>query len=536
MKIKKIIASILLAFITFSISIPFVSAKENPIYRFERYGGIFTLPDNEYTFKLNDVVTYKAKLKWGQIYSLRQDWPDWVFENRFDNQTLRWYLYINTDELPKSWDIVPVFHIESSNKDNYFDNSFWLHWVGIFYDPKKKQIFAFVWNSNKNTNWESTKFILYENIDHNTPNFMMYVWASAFWQYRWSDNVPHLSYTLILFRETQAWNGIIRSWEKKEILMGFDRLKENDFGAKFFRNTFAEMQQYTLDWFSDVHPWDLCTQVFKVDTWYSSPEYADCIQKMSDQINFSYLDTWRDRYWLWINKENTNVDDWNDSQIWWVSGKFGLIKKIDMEKPQVPTCSFSDSFLWLSCLGEWLSYSFQSLIYFFVTIYNSLIDFFNAIISFVVNFFKNLFDGIKSIFGWIFETIKNYLWAFIEPFWTNIGKPVWEFFYGFFKPLWEIATGKSNFESLFWWNQAYICQKSSWFYIDTETPTAMRPAELLGFFFYLANPIPPQDWWEICTNIGVKKLKYWKSTIIDTTVFLFFITAGLWFLFYIVRE
>nr|DAR14690.1 MAG TPA: hypothetical protein [Inoviridae sp.] len=34
-----------------------------------------------------------------------------------------------------------------------------------------------------------------------------------------------------------------------------------------------------------------------------------------------------------------------------------------------------------------------------------------------------------------------------------------------------------------------------------ETPPAMKPAELMGFFLYLANPIPPQDGSQICTNI-----------------------------------
>lgn len=63
MKIKKIISIILLVFIALSNIVPFAQAKDNPIYRFERYGGLFTLPQNEYTYKLNEVVTYKAQLK-----------------------------------------------------------------------------------------------------------------------------------------------------------------------------------------------------------------------------------------------------------------------------------------------------------------------------------------------------------------------------------------------------------------------------------------------------------------------------------------
>lgn len=212
------------------------------------------------------------------------------------------------------------------------------------------------------------------------------------------------------------------------------------------------------------------------------------------------------------------------------------IPKFNMEKPKVPTCSFFDSFLGLSCLAEWINYGFSMIVWIITSVIDSIIDFLNYMIEFNFNFFNAFLDIFKKFVIWIFETMKNFIWPYIEPLWNEYAKPVWEFFYGFFKPLWELATMKTDFQTFFWGSQSYICQKSSWFYIDTETPPAMRPSELLGFFFYLANPIPPQDGVEICTNIWVKRLNYWRSTIIDTIVFLFFITAGLWFLFYIVRE
>lgn len=108
-----------------------------------------------------------------------------------------------------------------------------------------------------------------------------------------------------------------------------------------------------------------------------------------------------------------------------------------------------------------------------------MIDFFNSIISFVLNFHKNLFDGIKNIFIWIFEKIKNFIWYYLEPFWNDYLKHVYNFFYSFFNPLWEVATRKTDFQTFFWGNQNYICQKSSGFYIDTETPNSMKPSELL---------------------------------------------------------
>ena len=155
---------------------------------------------------------------------------------------------------------------------------------------------------------------------------------------------------------------------------------------------------------------------------------------------------------------------------------------------------------------------------------------------FLGNIWNWFADVIKGIFTWVFETIKNFISPFVEPLWTNILKPVYEFFYSFFEPIWRIVTGKSNYQEFLWWSNDYICKKASWFYIDIETPPAMKPAELMGFFLYLANPIPPLDGSKICTNIGVKTLNYWRSTIVDTLIFLFFIVAGLWFLFYIVRE
>lgn len=155
---------------------------------------------------------------------------------------------------------------------------------------------------------------------------------------------------------------------------------------------------------------------------------------------------------------------------------------------------------------------------------------------FLGNIWNWFADVIKGIFTWIFDTLKNFLSPFVEPIWTNILKPVYEFFYSIFEPLWRIVTLKTNFQEFMWGSNAYICQKASWFYIDIETPPAMKPAELMGFFLYLANPIPPQDGSQICTNIWVKTLNYGRSTIVDTLIFLFFIVAGLWFLFYIVRE
>lgn len=212
------------------------------------------------------------------------------------------------------------------------------------------------------------------------------------------------------------------------------------------------------------------------------------------------------------------------------------IPKFNMQKPEMPTCSFLESFLGLSCLAEWVNYGFSMIVWIITKVIDSVIDFLNYMIEFNFNFFNAFLDIFKKFIIWMFDTAKNFIWPYIQPFWNDYLKPVWDFFYGFFKPLWEVATMKTDFQTFFWGSQSYICQKSSWFYIDTETPPAMRPSELLGFFFYLANPIPPQDSAEICTNIWVKRLNYWRSTIIDTIVFLFFITAGLWFLFYIVRE
>ena len=80
-------------------------------------------------------------------------------------------------------------------------------------------------------------------------------------------------------------------------------------------------------------------------------------------------------------------------------------------------------------------------------------------------------------------------------------KPVYEFFYSIFEPVWKIVTGKVSYKEFLWGSNDYICRKASGFYIDIETPPSMKPAELMGFFLYLANPIPPLDGSPICTNI-----------------------------------
>ena len=72
-----------------------------------------------------------------------------------------------------------------------------------------------------------------------------------------------------------------------------------------------------------------------------------------------------------------------------------------MEKPQVPTCSFSDSFLGLSCLGEWMNYGFSMIVWVITSVIDAIIDFLNFIIEFCANFFNSFFEIFQKFSLWI---------------------------------------------------------------------------------------------------------------------------------------
>ena len=95
------------------------------------------------------------------------------------------------------------------------------------------------------------------------------------------------------------------------------------------------------------------------------------------------------------------------------------IPLLDNPLPVAPTCSFSDSFLGLSCLWEWIGYWFQLVKYSVFSLINTLITAVNYIFKFihfilvtaekVIDFLKNPIDKIfpKFWFSWYTDTCGN---------------------------------------------------------------------------------------------------------------------------------
>lgn len=95
------------------------------------------------------------------------------------------------------------------------------------------------------------------------------------------------------------------------------------------------------------------------------------------------------------------------------------IPLLDNPVPVAPQCSFSDSFLGLSCLWEWIGYGFQLVKYAVFSFVNTFITAFNYIFKFihfilvttekVIDFFKNPIDKIfpKFWFSWYTDTCGN---------------------------------------------------------------------------------------------------------------------------------
>lgn len=95
------------------------------------------------------------------------------------------------------------------------------------------------------------------------------------------------------------------------------------------------------------------------------------------------------------------------------------IPLLDNPVPVPPKCSFLNSFLGLSCLGEWIGYGFQLVKYSVFSLINTLITAVNYIFKFihfilvtaeeVIDFFKNPIQRIfpKFWFSWYTDTCGN---------------------------------------------------------------------------------------------------------------------------------
>ena len=163
-------------------------------------------------------------------------------------------------------------------------------------------------------------------------------------------------------------------------------------------------------------------------------------------------------------------------------------------------------------------------------------------------------SGVSSFFTWLkglisdlFTSLPNLIWDFLKSLLNSIYskfewflKPFWDYIVSFFKPLWslffDLSTWNFDWHKYLWWDQEYLCSKKSNFIIETTTWQWEKPMQSLMLFLYFINPLIISDNTNVCTNLWIQKLNYWKSTLVDVMIFNIFVAAGIWFPFIYLRK
>lgn len=241
-----------------------------------------------------------------------------------------------------------------------------------------------------------------------------------------------------------------------------------------------------------------------------------------------------DGKWYDFTPGQNNDGEWNQEK--WPF----KIPKFNMEKPQVPTCSFSDSFLGLSCLGEWMNYGFSMIVWVITSVIDAIIDFLNFIIEFCANFFNSFFEIFQKFALWLWDKIATFFKAFFEGLIYSIvevAKEIWSVFasvWNFIKVLfgdWSMYTFLAQ-------NDKLSCGENwvydySWSLAIPGVIPGTKAHQVISPIlqtFALAVPSIPHDGDVICTFAGYQRIKYKGNSPIDLILVMIFSFAIL-FLF-----
>lgn len=171
------------------------------------------------------------------------------------------------------------------------------------------------------------------------------------------------------------------------------------------------------------------------------------------------------------------------------------IPKFNMEKPTPPTCEFS-LLGGIPCLGEWLNYGFQMVVWILASIIDSVIDFLNFFIDFVANFFSNLIE-------WFFKVIRDT----ISNFFPKIS------FSWYTDTCWNDYTNNN-------WNALL---SSTW------TTLELWFMQNIANVISIAIPFAPADQATICTFAWQKTANYQENTKFLDTMFVMFAFSSIIF-------
>lgn len=392
-----------------------VFAAPNPVYDFDEQGGFPYANSINYNFIYKD-KKIEAKLPFSKIIPFYQlaDSTSSVIENTPVESSAHtsFMIYVDTEKLLRNnWYTILKIKANDPDLEDIEKEEKDYHGDVIYYDRVTKSIVFNGWYVGKSWKWKKASVIIANDVDENTPNFVLTVSIQEMlfekdWYFR--------TYSYRFYRETTLGSGVMSQWFVKVLTstpvspyrIASDSYIESDKSIHSFLH------------FSVQPLIDFCH-----NNYYSEErnEYDECMAAIQPaQINL-YSTIWQDMLHLKIQEGNWGIpqggydDPLNKEKF----KKAFQIPLLDNPVPVPPKCSFLNSFLGLSCLGEWIAYWFHLVKYAVFSFVNTFITAVNYIFKFihfilvtaeeVIDFFKNPIQRIfpKFWFSWYTDTCGN---------------------------------------------------------------------------------------------------------------------------------
>lgn len=525
--LKKFFASITLAIFTMGIFIPTTHAAHNPRYDFSRTGWEpvilpFIPPIEYHGAKFEKEIIMDVNSAYMQHISLMYAPVVEKYKNtnliQSDFNAL--YLYIKP-ELLKHNPII-LFN-KNAEVVEYKDGQYiplndWLFVDSIFYDEKNKKI-KIAGGGGKYANgqtWMYNEAIIAENVDENTPDFMIFVQIQQMYMKN-TDGTIRMNSRYLIFRETELGN-----WE---MITSSDAI---DFTTSSPINRVTPSYFHTKN--NAVIPVKIKHNEF-INFCYENSgnsineKYYLCTESLQPLIMNIYSYIWQNQFGLKVIEWNWEIFDEH-----WLWDKYETIPPFGnwFKGAEYEKCEALE--IWCHTRNLWKA------------IYNGIGSIFSPVINWIKNIWNWFADVIKWIFTWAWEKISWFFEPIVKPIWEEIQnlykeiedffKKVFEIITNLFKP-WSDPTTQTPSATqkllcdtdAILQNKENIEQNEGIFWVVFNTLKA-------GFgIFGIIDPIAPVHGSQLCTYEGIKTLKLRENSFIDIILFLIF-GSSLFLLFY----
>lgn len=412
---RKIIFFILTSIFSFLFFTKGVFAAPNPVYDFDEQGGFPYTKEIDYTFSYSG-STFAGKLPFSQsipFYQLASRDSTVISGTpaKASGHTA-FMIYVDTEKLLRNnWYTIVKIKANDPDLDDIEKEAKDYHGDVIYYDRVTKSIVFNGWYVGKSGKWQKASVIIANDVDENTPNFILTVSVQ---EILFAKNGFSRTYSYRFYKETEIGNGKMSQGFIKAMtstpVKAYSIASSSSVETHNSLHSFLHFSVSPLLWFCD-------NEFYRKNI----TDYFECQAAIQPaQINL-YSTIWQDMLHMKMQEGNWGIpqggydDPLNKEKF----KKAFQIPLLDNPVPVPPKCSFLNSFLGLSCLGEWIGYGFQLVKYSVFSLINTLITAVNYIFKFihfilvtaeeVIDFFKNPIQRIfpKFWFSWYTDTCGN---------------------------------------------------------------------------------------------------------------------------------